>query len=180
MASSCGTESCHQASGNLLRHGHRVGRRRPPLRHGAQGNRRLAEAHQRAADRQRLLGRLPPSRRPGLLDGRRATTHRTTAPSAFPPPLSQGSRWMPSASSSRTATWDPSAGISAGIDLALALIEDDFGNARSPAGSRSNWLCTSGAGRQVAVSRARGTGWAGRPPLRRADRMDARPPRRGS
>ncbi len=61
----------------------------------------------------------------GLLDGRRVATHWASADrlaERYP-----GSRSTPTASSCATASVWTSAGVTAGMDLALALVEDDFG-----------------------------------------------------
>ncbi len=70
----------------------------------------------------------------GLLDGRRATTHWSRTQN-FARELSRTCGSSPTASSYATAPVWTSAGITAGIDLALALIADDLGEdiARSTA-----------------------------------------------
>jgi transcriptional regulator GlxA family with amidase domain len=88
-----------------------------------------------AARRQRLFGRLCPGR--GGPAGRQARHHPLEPDQDFQRAI-RPSGWSPTASSSRTASMWSSAGITAGIDLSLALIGADEGEAW-PVARPSSW-----------------------------------------
>ena len=96
----------------------------------------------------------------GLLAGRRATTHWDDGPNVWPSASSERLRSMPTRSTSATASVYTSAGVTAGMDLALALVEEDHGRdaalgGRAPARAVSQATRRPGA-IQPATSRPRG------------------------
>ena len=100
-------------------------------------------------------------RRPGSLDGRRVTTH-WAACDALREDVPEASASIPIRSACATATSTSSAGVTAGMDLALALVEEDLGRDVALEIARAARALPAPPGRTVAVQRAaRGAG--GRP-----------------
>ena len=86
---------------------------------------RASDGEARRSRRQRLLRRLHPG---GSRTARRPPRHHALAAHpAFPPPLSQG-ELEPDRIFVRDGNIWSSAGITAGIDLALALVAEDYGD----------------------------------------------------
>ena len=126
---------------------------------------------ERAAHGQRLLRRLHPRR--GRPARRPARHHPLEAHRRLRPALSRRCGWSRTASLCATARVWTSAGITAGIDLALAMIAEDLGEDDRPADRPAAGGLSPPAGRPVAVLRAAGAG-AARRPLRPAARLGAR------
>jgi transcriptional regulator GlxA family with amidase domain len=114
--------------------------------------------------------------RAGLLDGRRATTHWAACGAladAYP-----SVRVEPDPIFVRDGNVYSSAGVTAGIDLALALVEEDLGAAASLEVARSLVLFLRRSGGQAQFSAALAGQAAGRPGIRElqawiADNLDA-------
>jgi transcriptional regulator GlxA family with amidase domain len=100
----------------------------------------------------------------GLLDGRRATTHWSLC--TFMAERFPEVRVEPDPIFVRDGKFAASAGITAGMDLALALLEEDLG--REPALEVARWLVlfTRRPGGQAQFSHQLAAGWAEKEPLR--------------
>ncbi|ETZ99090.1 DJ-1/PfpI family protein [Mycobacterium kansasii 662] len=131
--------------------------RRRARQHRAHGLDQSGRGH-RAPPGHVCHGRIPAAQA-GLLDGRRATTHWAFADrlaASFPP-----SRWIATPSSSAAPRRWTAAGVTAGIDLALSLVDDDRGTEIAQTVAR--WLVLYFA-RPPAARRSFGSGLAAAAP----------------